>query len=139
FAHPRFAPSFPTRRSSDLVWRIGGGAPCHVRNFSVCGLRVGRARAPGEFLCGDAGRTHDLGVTDQFRGNWSSRKGFADYAEWSLRRAGSKSHSDRLAEFSHYSGLLSSRGCRLSLLLAQWLGGPREITRDATGSSHAGT
>jgi uncharacterized membrane protein YbhN (UPF0104 family) len=75
-------------------------------------------------------------VANQFRRNWTQRKSFADHAQWSLRCPGGKSHSDRLAEFSHYSRLLPPGSDRLFVLQAEWRSRTRAAARDGRGSSY---
>src|SRR5207247_426012 len=113
---------------------ISRSTSCHLHHFSICGLCVSCTAARSEFLCCDASRTHNLGVANQFCRNWTSGKSFADHAERPLRRAGSKSYPNRVAEFSHYFGLLPSRRSGLSVLQTEWCRSTREIACDGTGS-----
>ena len=70
---------------------------CHVRDFSLCGLRTGRTGASSQLLRRDASGTHHLRITHQFRGNWPSGKSLADHAQQPLWSARSKGHSHWLA------------------------------------------
>ena len=76
---------------------VSGSTSCHVRDFSLCRLRAGRAGTSSRLLRRDAGGTHDLRITHQFRGNRTSGKSLTDHAQRPLRSPGSNGHSHWLS------------------------------------------
>ena len=50
------------------VWGVSGSTCCHVHDFSLLCLRVGRTC---QLLRRDASGTHHLGAANQFGGNWT--------------------------------------------------------------------
>jgi Uncharacterised protein family (UPF0104). len=84
-------------RHARCVRGVFGSTSRHVRDVSLCRLRVGRAGTSSRLLCCDASGTHHLCVTHQFRWNWPSGKSFANHAQRPLRSPGSKGHSHWLS------------------------------------------
>ena len=76
---------------------VSGSTSCHVRDFSLCRLRAGRAGTSSRLLRRDAGGTHDLRITDQFCGNRPSGKSLTDHAQRPLWSARSNGHSHWLS------------------------------------------